>query len=158
MLNDLRDLGNQGLVNELAQVDLANAVDEAEVETTEVEVGQVHIAEDALLLDGEDGRQLLKLEEGVEVEVLGAKEVLESQDVKVVDLAELAETLEVEAVQGEEVVEVEVPEALEVVQLGEVHVGAGLVSCGGGGGEGGEGRDEDGGETHLDVWWVGYRG
>lgn len=147
--DNLVDLGDQGLVDELAQVDLANALDEAEVQPAEVQLGEVDVAEDALLLDRQEGGQLLQLEQGVEVEVLGGEEALERGEVEVVDLAELAKVLEVEVVEGEEVVEVEVLEALEVVQEVQVNVGAGLVGSGGWRGsggvdEGGEGREDDG--------------
>jgi len=146
------DLGEGRALDELAEVDAADVVDETELDRVEVEAGQVEAVEQTELLELEDHLQLLELEERLEVERVALEQALEGQDVEVVDGAKGLEQLEVERVDVEQVVQVLRLESAQVVELRQVEVGP-LLS-GGSSGEAGQGSNEDSGGLHFDWWCV----
>lgn len=162
LLDDGGDLGHQGGVDQGAEVEGADALDEAELEDLEVQAGQVDggVAEDAELLELEQGLQLLELEDVVDAEGGGREEGLEGEGVEVVVDGELLEQVHVERVDGVQVAQVQRVEGQVVERAGvegaallgggrQVVVGGG--GGGGGGGDGGQGTSEDGGELHFDI-------
>lgn len=145
------DLGDQRLVDEGAEVEAANVVDEAEVQATELETREIEAVEDTNLAEGQEGLELLELQDGVEVEDVVLEQTREGVDVEVVDLAELSEELEVEAVDGSQVLDVQGVERAKVVELREVDNATALnLLSRSSNGHGGEGRDEEAGGLHFD--------
>jgi len=144
------DLGDQRLVDQLAEVEAANDVHETQVEGAQVEAREVESVEDTNLSEGQEGLELLELQDGVQVEVVALEQVLEAVDVEVVDVAELSKEGQVEAVDGGQVLDVNGVEAVQVVEPGEVDIAAGLDLLGGSSeGHSGEGRDEEAGGLHV---------
>ena len=172
MPGDRGDLADDGGDDELAKVDDANVVEQAEVEEVQLQAGEVEAVENAELADLQEGVQGLELQQAVEVEDLVLEEALELQHVEVVDLSEAAQQVQLQRVDVEQVVEVDLLEAAEVVDQTEVEGDGALIDdltgrplgdvgrCGrgdgrGGGSEGGQSRDDDGEELHfdeVDVW------
>lgn len=142
------DLGDQRSIDERAEVESTDVVDEAELESSKVEAGEVEGVEDAELTELEEHLQLLELEDGVDVEDVGREQGLEGQSVEVVLDGELLEQAQVEGVDDVEVAQVKGVEA-EAVELGSVE-NTTLLSSGGSSGEGGESASDHGGETHFD--------
>lgn len=142
------DLGHQGGIDERAEVESTDVVYETELESSEVEAGEVEGVEDAELTELEDHLQLLQLKDGVDVEDVGREQRLEGQSVEVVLDGELLEQAQVKGVDDVEVAQVKGVET-EAVELGSVEYTA-LLSSGGGSGEGGESASDHGGETHFD--------
>jgi hypothetical protein len=151
LLSDLGDLGKEGGVNEWAQVDATDVVDEAKVEGTEVQGGQIEVAEETSILEGQDSLQLLEGKQGVDVEDTSVEQALEAENVEVVLEAEVGEVVQVQPVDGEEVVQVKVLEAIEAVEETQVEL-ASLLNLGGGSGrdDGSESANNDSGELHFD--------
>lgn len=146
--SDGLDLRHQGSIDERAEVESTDVVDEAELESGKVQAAEVEGVEDAELTELEQGLELLELQDGVDVEDVGGEQRLKGQSVEVVLDGELLEQTQVEGVDDVEVAQVQGVEA-EAVELGGVE-GTTLLSSGGGSGEGGEGASDHGGETHFD--------
>lgn len=99
--------------------------------------------------------QLLKLEQGVEVERVDVEQVLEQEHVEVVVASELLEQGQVQRVDVEQVVEVGLLEQ-EIVELAKVNgltlcesSDSGLRGSRGSNGDGPEGRGEESGKLHV---------
>lgn len=142
------DLRDQGSIDERAEVESANVVDETELEELELEVAEVEGVENTELAKLEQDLELLELQDGVDVEDVGGEQRLKAESVEVVLDGELLQETQVERVDDVEVAQVQGVEA-EAVELGSVENTA-LLSSGGGSGQGGEGAGDDGGETHFD--------
>jgi hypothetical protein len=151
------DLGNHVGLDEREEV-LAAEVQETGLEkgVLEVELSKVEAAKDAELGDGGQVDKLLHQEQGVEVEnlVVDAEESIKLSEAEVLLESELLEDVElVDAVVDiEEVVQVGGLEAVEaaiqeVVEAASLNL---LLSRRGGSNEGGESRNEDGGDLHFD--------
>lgn len=147
-LDDRGDLGNQRSINQRAQVEGTNVVDEAELEKLELQVAEVEGIKHAELTELEEDLELLELEDGVDVEDVGREQTLESQSVEVVADGELLEETQVQRVDDVQVAEVKGVEA-QVVQGAGIEDTA-LLSSGGGRGNGGKSASEDSGELHFD--------
>lgn len=161
---DLRDHTN---IDDAGNVKGTDAVDQAQVQGTQVEGSQVKLVEDASLCNGQKSLQLLKLEQGIDVEGADVEEVLEGKDVEVVLESQLLKETKVEGtlVERKEVAQVLLPE-VEVVDAlgikdaalkdgesnGSVDFGFGDGGGGRGGGDkGGESAGEDGGQLHGEM-------
>src|SRR4051794_14930421 len=83
------DLGHNVGLDELVEVDAIEVVDQAKVETLELEAAEVELVEDSSRLQLEQGLELLKRQDGVQVKRLGLEQVLEAANVEVVDLGKL---------------------------------------------------------------------
>lgn len=152
LLDDGLDLGGQGLVDEVGDVEAADAVDEAEVEDVDLEGAEVEVAEDAEAAELRQQSDLLELEDVVEAEGVADEELLEAADVEVVEGGQLREGLQVEAVDGQQVLQVLVGEG-EVVERAEVDRAA-LLGDGAGGGSGSDSSEdagEDGRGLHFEI-------
>jgi len=146
--SDCLDLCNNRRADKLLQRNLADVVDQAQVEPSELETREIKLSQDTLPGQLENSLELRQLDQSLDVKLLVREKASELvDDVKVVNLAELTEELEVQAVDVEKIVQVLVLETTEVVDPAEVVVAA-LLSRGSSG-QGGQGRDEDGGNLHF---------
>jgi hypothetical protein len=155
------DLGDNVGLDELVEVEATKVQQTGVEDTAEVEAGEVEAAEDTELSNGEEIIDLLEEEQGLDVELVGAKveETAELVEAKVLLEGELLEESELlgTTVETEEVVDVLGSKAAEVAQEAGVKDGAGLRLLDVGGGrsnQGGEGRDDDGGGLHFCGWCV----
>lgn len=151
------DLGKHLGLDERKEV-LAAEVQETGLEkgVLEVELTKVEAAKDAELSDGGQVDKLLHQEQGVEVEnlVVDAEEGIELSEAEVLLESELLEDVELvdAVVETPDVVQVGGLEAVEaaiqeVVEAASVNL---FLSRRGGSNEGGESRNEDGGDLHFD--------
>jgi len=151
------DLAEDVGVDELAEVNAANVVDDAKIEELQVESTKVEDVEDTELVDLEEGLQRLELEQVGDVKGLGVEQTLELQDVEVVDVGKAVEEINLQGVDVEQVVEVDLAELLELVELADVEASESTLLNLGARGRGsdsqaGKGRDEDGRGLHFCGW------
>jgi hypothetical protein len=151
------DLADNVGGDELLQVENTDVVEQTEVEVLELERGEVESAENAELVDLEEGVQRLQLEKALKVEGLLLEEALELQNVEVVDAGQVAKEAELQGVDVEQVVQVDLVEVLEAVEGVDVELKGARLKAGGGsrgsrrGGDsqGGESRDDEGNRLHF---------
>lgn len=76
-----------------------NVLNNTEVQSAKLDVDQVDAVEETLLLEDDDGAELLQLEEGLDVKDLDVEQVLEAAELEVLGLAQLVEEVEVDGVE-----------------------------------------------------------
>lgn len=102
--------------NELVKIDSSNTTHKTEVQRSKVQLCKINAVEDASSGNGQDCIELLKLQQGVQIEVVAIEQVLEYQHIEVIIATKILEHLQVHIVQLPEVVEVLLLE-VEIVQL-----------------------------------------
>lgn len=151
------DLGNQGLVDEAAEAEAVEVVDQAELQKLLLQVDgrQIKAVQGAGLSNGEEGLELLEQEDALQVEAVALEERVEGIDVQALVLAESQEEVEVEGVDLGQVLDINGSEALQVVETGEIDGGRALLNRlgRGSGGQGGQSGDDDTGELHFGGCW-----
>jgi len=151
------DLGNQGLVDEAAEAEAVEAVDQAELEELllQVDGGEIKAVQGTGSGNGEQSLELLEQENALQVKARALEERVEGIDVQALVLAEAEEELEVEGVDLGQILDINGAEALQVVEAGEVDGGGALLNRLGWGssGHGGQSGDDDTGELHFDCCW-----
>ncbi len=88
LAGDYLNLRNSRLLDELSEVEAADVAEETELESAELQAGEIEAVEQTELLKLEDLLELLELEQGVEVKAVALEQVLEGEHVEVVDRAE----------------------------------------------------------------------
>lgn len=152
------DLAHRVGIDELAEIQEANVVQETKVELSEGQGAEVEAVEETEALELQERGELLELEEGLDVEDVGIEEAAEAIEAEVVDLAEQQQLVQVKGVDAEQVGEVVVGEVQAIeqrqVEAAEASVDGSetpLLGLGGSSSNsGGESRDKQADGLHFD--------